>query len=136
LQDVMQRSIHCDTRRRLLAGAGVLVFVAVFFAMPLYAAATLCTMPCCAHDHSATSAVAADMAACATDCLVQSDEATAASSLRFVAPESRVIHLHSPAPVVLLTASANEGSSLAPDVGLSHSPCSAPVHLLNSVFRI
>ena len=122
--------------RRLLAGAGAVVFLAVFFAMPLYAAVTLCKMPCCHHDSATSPAMSADMPACATDCFVRSDEATAAATkARFVAPENRSV-------VVISTASfAMIGDATAPlrtpmDAGPAHAGGSAPLNLLNSVFRI
>lgn len=123
------------SRQRLLAGLGVLVFVAVFFALPLYAAATLCAMPCCASDSSTTPVMSIGMPECATDCFVHSEEATAAFSLQFAAPENRVVHLVSSTPL-MLASSASFAPCVADDVGLARSGTAAPVHLLNSVFRI
>ena len=136
LQTAMKISTQRSKSRpqRLLAGAGALVFFAVFFALPLYAAATLCTMPCCHHHDTAAPVVSADSFACATDCVVSGDTATAATSAQFVAPADPVA-VHVPAtPVVSLVAAADFAAAV--DIGPPHASPSAPLHVLNSVFRI
>ena len=116
---------------KVLAGAAVLVFFGVFFAFPVYAAMTLCTMPCCANTGTAISS---GMTECATTCAIRADQATPSRATTF-APEQRVsayIHVSSTASAVeppVRHAIAIAGRSDETHRG-------APVHLLNSLFRI
>ena len=116
-------------RRRLSAGAAALVFFAMFFALPLYAATTLCTMPCC-HNGAPGAKLKADTPGCATECTITADDATVKAVSRYVAP-SLVATAHAPI-VSSVVASASPSSDAAPSP-----PASAPpLHLLNSIFRI
>lgn len=132
----MKLSGHpATTQHRLLAGAGALVFFAVFFAIPLYAAAALCAMPCCHEDNAASLAVSAGAPACATDCVVRSDEMTAAAKAHFVAPENRVVVAISAMPLATLDATAIPMRTPL-EGGTTPAASSHPLHVLNSVFRI
>ena len=118
--------------RILIAGASVFIFFAAFFALPLYAAATLCTMPCCHHESASTDIASADLPGCDGDCAVRTDEVTAASSVRFVAAASAQA-----TPVPAVTAVPAPCTPQAIFVaGVPHASHSAPLHVLNSVFRI
>lgn len=109
--------------RRTFAGAGAVLFLGMFFALPLYVALTLCAMPCCQEEDVAS-------AACATACSIRASEATAAA-MPTVVPEKRVetaltatVAMIDP-PVVLA----------APEpVPIAHRD--APLNILFSVFRI
>jgi len=115
--------------RRISAGAAALIFFAMFFALPLYAAATMCTMPCC-HHSTPGAKLKSDLPACPTsECLTAADEATVKAVSRYVAPAvTGVVHVSS--QVVAITADAQTFAAPSP-------PRSAPpLNLLNSVFRI
>jgi hypothetical protein len=109
------------------------VFLGIFFALPLYAALTICTMPCCKHDGANEAAVSAAPTPCATDCAVRADDATAAPAPT-IAPEKR-------APLVTNVAVGVEQSALV--VTANHRPphdrrrvVDTPLTVLHSVFRI
>ena len=124
-------------RRRMFAGAVVLAFLAVFFALPLYAAMTICTMPCCEHDSSSGQpAVSAGMQGCASECAIRSDEAATTDTVRTLIPDSRGTVITVPATTIVISASASAPPSFAFDGGRSPSSSSAPLHVLNSLFRI
>ena len=116
---------------KVLAGAAVIVFFGVFFAFPVYAAMSLCAMPCCANTGTA---IGAGMTECATTCAIRADQAAPSRATTF-APEPRVsayIHVSSAAPAVetpVRHAIAIAGCSDETHRG-------APLHLLNSLFRI
>ena len=122
--------------RRTLAVSAIVLFVGVFFALPLYAALMICTMPCCDHDTgTAGPVVSAGMTACATECVIRTDDATATSAPA-IAPEKRA----NERAAVTTTPIAMVDSPTVTDAGdreaIDGSRAGAPVHLLNSVFRI
>lgn len=124
--------------RRLLGVAGLLVFLGAFFVTPLCAALALCTMPCCEHEDgsSAGSLVSADMAACKTECSIRADEASS-TVLPSVVPEPGA---YRSAPVATAVAVVADPSAIAATVdrhaAWSARGADAPLHILNSTFRI
>jgi hypothetical protein len=115
--------------RRISAGAAALIFFAMFFALPLYAAATICVMPCC-HHGSAHPTLMADLPGCApSDCSITVDDATVKAVSRYVAPSLvGIVHVASPVFVIAADAPAF--------VAASPARSAPPLNLLNSVFRI
>ncbi|GEM_PF-1809201 len=136
----MNTTHHITTTisQRLIACAGVIVLFAVFFALPLYAAVNLCTMPCCHHDGSSEQpAVGAGMSGCASDCSISADAATAAESIRSVAPARRGLeHAIAATQVVAAITTASDGVPPVRDEARPRSSSAAPLHVLNSLFRI
>lgn len=132
----MTQQTTTPANRRLLAGLGALVVFGVLFLLPLWVALTLCTMPCCHHENgSAGAVVSADMAACATECGMRSDDATPAKVVTLAAqnevhrssPIAIADHLPAPPPAP----AAFQRETHAPPRGAD-----ASLHVLNSVFRI
>lgn len=114
--------------RRISAGAAALIFFAMFFALPLYASATMCAMPCC--HAGAGAAMKSNLLACpGSECVITADEATVQAVSRYVAP-SFVAIAHAPATTAVV--SFTTSSDIAP----SPPPATHDSQLLNSVFRI
>jgi len=109
---------------RILAAAAALVFFAVFFAAPLYAAMTICTMPCCQQN-----------AACETACSIGAANA-ATTAARTVVPQDRRVEIATPIVAAVAAASDVRAVPVVRDAGGIHPPNAAPLHLLNSTFRI
>ena len=109
---------------RIFAAAAALVFFAVFFAAPLYAAMTICTMPCCQQS-----------AACETACSIGAGNA-ATTAARTVVPQDRRVEIATPVVAELLAASDMRAVPVVRDAGGIHPPNAASLHLLNSIFRI
>ena len=123
---------------RLIAGIASFVLLGSFFAVPLYAALTICAMPCCGHgdDDGGTTLVSAGMAACATECAFRSDEATSTAAPS-VAPETGAAR---GVPLLTVVASAPERPAIAA-LAEEHTPgflrgSDASLQILNSTFRI
>lgn len=122
--------------RRLLGGFGLLAFLGAFFVLPLYAALSICMMPCCGHGENGGATLAsANMMSCATECSIRSDEATA-SAVPSVAPRT------SPAvgvPAVMVIAAAPARPPIAvydDDVSVPARGSVTSLLILNSTFRI
>lgn len=121
----------------MLGGVGVLLFLGAFFVMPLGAALVLCEMPCCEHRASESgSMVAAGMVACATECSIRENEASS-TVVPSLVPENGA---ERSIPVVTAVAVVRDGPAIAPaaagqKAGLARG-ADAPLHLLNSTFRI
>ena len=114
--------------RRFSAGAAALFFFAMFFALPLYAAATMCTMPCC--HGSAHPTLKANFPACPpSQCSIKADDATVQAVSRYVAPSLVAV---SHAPVTTTAVSFTPADDMTP----SPPPGTHDVQLLNSTFRI
>jgi hypothetical protein len=121
--------------RRILAGFGVLAIFGGLFVLPLYAALTLCTMPCCHHENGPAGAVvSADMAACETECGFRADDATP-TTVAAVAPG---IPKTSPPAIAVAYFPAAPAPPVVfeRDAEPLHRGADAPLHLLNSVFRV
>ena len=104
---------------RFSAAALAVVFFAVFFAAPLYAAMTICAMPCCHHDDAPT-------------CCTIGTEKVASTAARTFVPEP-------PAAIIapIETAQTVTSTSCGRDVRTHlEVPIALPLHLLNSTFRI
>jgi hypothetical protein len=119
---------------RVFSVAGLLLFVGAFFVAPLCNALTLCTMPCCHHGSSGAKIAANPMAPCATECAISSSESTI--------PVAPTVAQSSSAPVIHMdvidVASADRAIASAVELQRDASPhgLAAPIHLLNSTFRI
>jgi hypothetical protein len=115
--------------RRLSAGAAALIFFAIFFALPLYAATTMCSMPCC--HHGATGKVLKnDLPGCfGNECIITTDDVTVKAASSYVAPALTGI-AHVATAIVAVTADAQTFAAASPPRG------TPPLNLLNSVFRI
>lgn len=125
------------TQQRTLAGLGALVVFGAFFVLPLYAALSICTMPCCGHESDAAEmVVGAGAPACATECGIRSTDATPQA----VATVATQNESHRAAPLVVAVVRLPEARgahvSLEHDTGPAHRGAYAPLHVLNSVFRI
>ena len=101
---------------RLSAAVLAMVFVAVFFAAPLYAAMTICAMPCCHHDDG-------------PKCCTIGTENVASTAARTVVPVAVVVPAETGQTVCLHIPDARIDVPPQPSI-------SAPLHLLNSTFRI
>ena len=124
--------------RKLLGGIGLLVFLGAFFVMPLCAALAICSMPCCEHgdQNGGPSLASADMMACETECAVRSDDAATVAPAAIALDKSDrqvstvAVMAELPARPAVLASSVSQHS----EGFLHHSD--APLHVLNSVFRI
>lgn len=124
--------------RKLLGGIALLVFLGAFFVMPLCAALAICSMPCCEHgdQNGGPSLASADMMACETECAVRSDDAATVAPAAIALDKSDrevstvAVIAELPARPAVLPSSASQHS----EGFLHHSD--APLHVLNSVFRI
>ena len=103
---------------RFSAAALAAVFFAVFFAAPLYAAMTICAMPCCHHDD-------------APQCCTIATEKVASTAARTFVPEQPVAI--APVEVAAQTVSSAAGRDIHTPAEV---PIAVPLHLLNSTFRI
>ena len=116
---------------RVVGAAGLLLFVSAFFAAPLANAWMLCAMSCC-HHNVAKIAATEGMPCGTTECTISAPDVTmpVASSVSTISPAS------------IINISARAASVSAPlcnaDLQPDTSPhgASAPIHVLNSVFRI
>lgn len=115
--------------RRIPAGAAALIFFAMFFALPLYAAVTMCTMPCCHHASGVT--LKSNLLACpGSECVITADDATVKAVSRYVAP-TLVAVAQAPAATTAVSAQPVER-----DIAPSPPPGAHDLQLLNTVFRI
>ena len=124
--------------RRLLGGIGLLVFLGAFFVMPLCAALSICSMPCCEHgdQNGDPSLASADMMACETECAIRSDDAAtvAPAAIALDKSDRQVLTVAVMAAIPAQPAVAASSPSRHSEAFLHHSD--APLHVLNSVFRI
>ena len=117
---------------RVIGAAGLVLFVSAFFAAPLANAWMLCTMTCC--HHSAMAKIAATQATpCGTgECTISAPDVTI--------PVASSVSQSSPVSIINIDVRAAEESAPAAHVELQpdtspHGP-HAPIHVLNSIFRI
>lgn len=125
--------------RKLVGGIGLLVFLGAFFVMPLYAALAICSMPCCEHggQNGGVSFTSADVVACETACAIRSEDAAPASSPPLTLDKSS----NRDVPVLIALADGAARPAAPASAAWSHSAgflhhSDAPLHVLNSVFRI
>ena len=124
--------------RKLLGGIGLLVFLGAFFVMPLCAALAICSMPCCEHDNQngGPSLASSDMMACEAECAIRSDDAATVAPAAIALDKSDrqvstvAVMAELPAQPAVLASSGSQHS----EGFLHHSD--APLHVLNSIFRI
>jgi len=124
--------------RKLLGGIGLLVFLGAFFVMPLCAALAICSMPCCDHgdQNGRPSLSSADMMACETECAVRSDDAATVAPAAVALDKSDgqvstvAVMAELPARPAVPASSPSQHSE-----GFHHHS-DAPLHVLNSIFRI
>lgn len=123
-------------RRRILAAVGMFV-LGVALAAPLFAALSLCTMPCCRHNNdTGLPIVGADMSGCMPECSVRVDDATQ-TAVRTVGTErGGSVSAESAASVVVAVAAPPARVAVARDTGGHPRAAGAPLHVLNSLFRI
>lgn len=116
---------------RVVGAAGLLLFVSAFFAAPLANAWMLCAMSCC-HHNVAKIAATEGMPCGTTECTISAPDVTipAASSVSQSSPSAAIINID----VRVVDAVATAHVELQPDT--SPHGASAPIHVLNSVFRI
>ena len=128
-------SVSRDRNRfltRTFGAAGVVLFVSAFFVAPLANAWMLCTMTCC--HHSAMATVAATPATpCGTgECTISAPDVTI--------PVASNVSQNSPVSIINVDVRATVGSAPATHVELqpdtSPHGVHAPIHVLNSTFRI
>jgi len=116
--------------RRISAGAAALIFFAIFFALPLYAAATMCSMPCC-HHSTPGAKLKSDLPACpSSECLTAADETTVKAVSRYVAPSLTAV-AHVPVSTSLMASVDSTHRAEA-----SPPPGTLDLQLLHSIFRI
>ena len=121
--------------RRGTAAVVAFVFVAIFFALPLYAAMTLCTMPCCEQDGSAEIALTSAMPDCAQTCVINAADVSLPRAATF-APEQRTSETIA-VPPIAVAAMPSAPPVASESLSADHPrPADAPLHVLNSVFRI
>jgi len=122
--------------RTLIGGVGLLAFLGAFFVLPLGAALALCSMPCCEHRgaNGAVSLAPADVTACETECAVRTEDAAPAPPAAVEKSTGReplpAVPEAVPAEPALIPFSPSRHSA-----GFLHG-ADAPLHVLNSVFRI
>ena len=121
--------------RRLFGGLGLLVFVGAFFVAPLYAALELCAMPCCEAGSDSPSVSSDAMAACQTECSIRQDAARSTEVVS-VMPEGPNRLAASTAAVAVIVAAPAAPSVAERLDAASVRGVDAPLHLLNSTFRI
>lgn len=124
--------------RRVIGIAGLLAFAGAFFVVPLYAAIMICGMPCCHHDQGrgADALVSPQSSGCEAECSLREAAATSTITPSIVSPKladdqfsiasdqiTEVVASTAPTPVDLHRSPSAEGAH-------------APLHVLNSVFRI
>ena len=120
---------------RLLGGIALFAFVGVFVVMPLWAALSICTMPCCHHDAPAATLMSSDSMACSNECSVRADDVRL-TTVTSVVPETRIsltVPTVEAAEVITtpVVAAWSTSFTLWPQRGAD-----TPVHVLNSTFRI
>jgi hypothetical protein len=134
-----------DSRRtsqrsgRLFGGIALAAFLGAFFVVPLWAALTACTMPCChpaAGDRS-SPVVTAAMSGCETECSIDAPDTTVPTASVVVPTPSYDHGIALTATSVAavddtVPASVVASSSALP---MTHG-ADAPIHVLNSTFRI
>ncbi len=121
--------------RRLLGGLGVLLFFAAFFALPLYAAATICTMACCHHAPS-VSMTTAEANGCSTECSIRSGVAADAAQAKTLPAPNRTTHHATTAATSVNISAFRAGNPLALDSSHHAPPGGTALHILHTVFRI
>jgi len=118
---------------RILSAAGLLLFVGAFFAAPLANALMLCTMPCCLHGSSVEKIVPKTTAPCGTDCEISAPETTI-PAVSTVVQSSPAAAINIDVVGVAEAGAPGEPIELQPDT--SPHGVHAPIHVLNSTFRI
>lgn len=123
---------------RFPGGVALAAFLGAFFVLPLWAALTLCTMPCCHHSGDTSSpVVTAAMTGCQTQCsIAAANEATPTAAVVVPAPahENGIAPAAATVVVVDVTVVPSVLASSAA-LPMTHG-VDAPIHVLNSTFRI
>lgn len=121
----------------MLGAIALAAFLGAFFVVPLYAALTLCTMPCCHHESGSGAApgLSADMSGCQTDCSIGSaDAATMAAPA--VVPGNDAARNAVAVTVAGAVVEPARATAAFPQTSGSARGSAAPLHVLNSTFRI
>ena len=130
-----QLSRQVEPTRRILAAVAALTVICVFFVLPLWAALLICSMPCCDHGGSDLAAISeAAATGCETECGIRADEAEPADVAAVVA--ERVVQGTAPLTAALVDLPPPAVPTIDHGRGAAHRAADAPLHVLNSVFRI
>jgi len=124
--------------RRVVGIAGLLAFVGAFFVMPLYAAIMICGMPCCHHDQGrgADALVSSQVAGCEAECLLREASATSTITPSIVSPKLADDQFSIAADQIVEVVASTAPTPVEHDRSPSAEGAHAPLHVLNSVFRI
>jgi hypothetical protein len=120
--------------KRLFAALATISLFSVFFVLPLCTALMLCSMPCCHPDVAGSSVFAVNRSACASECAVRADDRKPAEVNATAAEKG----LDRSAPVVIAFVQPTRAAAamIQHEANDAHRAADAPLHVLNSVFRI
>ena len=123
---------------RVVGIAGLLVFVGAFFVIPLYAALMICNMPCCHHGegHGASAFVSSPMSGCEAECALREASATSTITPTIVSPKLTDDQLSIAGDQIAEVVASTSPTPVEHDRSPSAEGAPAPLHVLNSVFRI
>ncbi|MCM2317240.1 MAG: hypothetical protein NDJ92_19005, partial [Thermoanaerobaculia bacterium] len=124
--------------RRVVGIAGLLAFGGAFFVIPLYAAITICGMPCCHHDQGrdADALVSSQVSGCEAECSLREASATSTITPSIVSPKLTDDQLPTAGDQLAAIVVSPPPAPIEHDRSPSAEGAHAPLHVLNSVFRI
>lgn len=124
--------------RRVVGIAGLLAFVGAFFVIPLYAALMICNMPCChqGEGHGASAIVSSPMSGCEAECSLREAAATSTVTPSIVSPKLADDQLSIAGDQIAEVVASTSPIPVEHDRSPSAERAHAPLHVLNSVFRI
>jgi hypothetical protein len=124
--------------RRVVGIAGLLAFVGAFFVVPLYAALMICGMPCCHHDQGrgADALVSSQASGCEAECSLREAAATSTVTPSIVSPKLADDQLSIAGDQIAEVVASISPTPVEHDRSPSAEGAHAPLHVLNSVFRI
>ena len=124
--------------RRVVGIAGLLAFAGAFFVMPLYAALMICNMPCCHHDQGrgADALVSSQLSGCEAECSLREAAATSTVTPSIVSPKLADDQLSIAGDQIAEVVASTSPTPVEHDRSPSAEGAHAPLHVLNSVFRI
>jgi hypothetical protein len=116
--------------RPLLGGAAVLMFLAGMVVAPLWAALSLCVMPCCQHP---ASPVATSDVPCNSDCSISDLDG---QNIVIIVPPAAAPMLPPAALACAVSAAPSETAAIRKVVHPPNGPPARARHVVNSVFLI
>jgi hypothetical protein len=124
--------------RRVVGIAGLLAFAGAFFVMPLYAAIMICGMPCCHHGEGsgASSTVSSPISGCEAECSLREASATPTITPSIVSPKLADDQFSIAGAQIAEIVASTAPTPVEHDRSPSAEGARAPLHVLNSVFRI